>query len=152
MQSFKDYIISEFNVSGTTSILFKFSHSLTEKKDKKTKHTLNYHTITVQVHFYDKDLNLLLKESLKFVNNLLAKKDEQRLVNIAPKELENRFNFARREIVGEIVHDLHEKVNDISDKLTALELYDSGTNNNIIPSEFKGEVIQIAEEKQKFDM
>ena len=58
MESFKDYVVSEFNVDGTTSILFKFSHSLSVKIDKKTKKPLNNHTINVVVQFYDRNLTL----------------------------------------------------------------------------------------------
>ena len=32
---------------------------------------------------------------------MLNKKDAEKLVHISPKELENRFNLARREVVGE---------------------------------------------------
>ena len=158
MESFKDYIVSEFNVDGTTSILFKFSHSLSVKIDKKTKNPLNNHTINVVVQFYDRNLTLLRRETLKFVNNVLNKKDAERLVKIAPKELENRFNFARRAIVSIIQDEYIEKINDINDKLNALRLYENVevNSNNVIPSEFKGELVQINNEsnsdKQKFDM
>ena len=158
MESFKDYVVSEFNVDGTTSILFKFSHSLSVKIDKKTKNPLNNHTINVIVQFYDRNLTLLRRETLKFVNNVLNKKDAERLVKIAPKELENRFNFARRAIVSIIQDEYIEKINDINDKLNALRLYENVevNSNNVIPSEFKGELVQINNEsnsdKQKFDM
>ena len=154
MESFKDYIVSEFNVDGTTSILFKFSHSLSVKIDKKTKKSLNNHTINVAVQFYDRNLTLLRRETLKFVNNVLNKKDAERLVNIAPKELENRFNFARRAIVSIIQDEYIEKINDINDKLNALNSYENVEkgNNDVISSEFKGELIQINNDKQKFDM
>lgn len=158
MESFKDYVVSEFNVDGTTSILFKFSHSLSVKIDKKTKNPLNNHTINVVVQFYDRNLTLLRRETLKFVNNVLNKKDAERLVKIAPKELENRFNFARRAIVSIIQDEYIEKINDINDKLNALRLYENVevNSNNVIPSEFKGELVQINNEsnsdKQKFDM
>lgn len=158
MEEFKNYVVSEFNVDGTTSILFKFSHSLSVKIDKKTKKPLNNHTINVIVQFYDRNLTLLRRETLKFVNNVLNKKDAERLVKIAPKELENRFNFARRAIVSIIQDEYIEKINDINDKLNALRLYENVevNSNNVIPSEFKGELVQINNEnnsdKQKFDM
>ena len=80
------------------------------------------------------------------------------MVKIAPKELENRFNFARRAIVSIIQDEYIEKINDINDKLNALRLYENVevNSNNVIPSEFKGELVQINNEsnsdKQKFDM
>ena len=156
MNAFKDYVISEFKVDGTTSISFKFSHTLTTKFDKATKKLLNNHTINVVAQFYDKDLNLLRKETLKFINNVLTKKDAERLVNIAPKELENRFNFARRDIVGEIKDDYLSKMRDINDKIEALNMYENVRINETIPSEFKGELVQFKDSNQttkpKFDM
>ena len=117
MDSFKEYIISEFRVDGTTSISFKFTHTLTTRVDRRSKKMLNNHTINIVVQFFDCELNLLRKESLKFVNNVLTKKDAERLVNIAPKELENRFNVARREIAAVIMHDYIEKMDTINEKM-----------------------------------
>ena len=154
MQHFKDYVVSEYKVEGTTSILFKFAHSLSVKLDKKTKKPLNNHTINCTVQFYDKDLNLLHKASIKFINNVLNKNDAKKLINISPKELENRFNAARREIVSEIQKDYIEKRNDIDQKIYALSLYES-VNVDVIPDEFKGELIQMntnTNTKPSFDM
>ena len=157
MDSFKEYIISEFRVDGTTSISFKFTHTLTTRVDRRSKKMLNNHTINIVVQFFDCELNLLRKESLKFVNNVLTKKDAERLVNIAPKELENRFNVARREIAAVIMHDYIEKMDAINEKMGALQLY--ADDSGLISSEFKGELIQIAPskpsdrvEKIRFDM
>ena len=74
MQSFKDYVVSEFKIEGTTSISFKFTHSLSAKIDKKTNKMLNNHTINIAVQFFDKDLNSLYRTSFRFVNNVLNKK------------------------------------------------------------------------------
>ena len=164
MQSFKDYVVSEFKIEGTTSISFKFTHSLSAKIDKKTNKMLNNHTINIVVQFFDKDLNSLYRTSFRFVNNVLNKKQAKSLVNISPKELENRFNVARREIVSEIQNDYIQRRNEIDDKINSLLLYENveqsheGTtfrgseSHSIIPSEFKGEVIQFTETKPKFDM
>lgn len=151
MQHFKDYLVSEYKVEGATSILLKFTHSLSVKIDKKTMKPLNTHTINCTVQFYDKDLNLLHKASIKFINNVLNKNDAKKLINISPKELENRFNSARREIVAEIQKDYIEKRNDIDEKIYALSMYEC-VDVNIIPDEFKGELIQIAKDKPSFDM
>ena len=149
MQSFKEYVVDEFKVDGTTSISFKFTHTLAVKLDKKSKRPLNNHVVNVVVQFYDRDLNLLRKETLKFINNVLNKKDSERLVNIAPKELENRFNVARRDIVNDIKQDYLQKLNNINDKIGALDMYEPNVSS-IIPTEFKGELIQMA--KPKFEM
>ena len=138
MESFKDYLIQEFNVDGTTSISFKFTHNMTSKFDKQTTESYIIHNITVNIGFYDKNLVLLKKESIKFSNNILAKKDSKRLVKIAPKELENRFNSARREIVKSIQDDYLSKIADFDEKLSSLRLYeDIGTpDHDVIQSKF----------------
>ena len=152
-ENFKDYLLNEFKIDGVTSVLIKPTHSLNVKIDKQSKKMLNNHTISVSINLYDKDLHLLKKDIIKFVNNELIKKDADRLVNISPKELTNRFNFAKKDITKMIYDDLVEKMNAINDKINALNLYeDLKDKNDAIPSEFKGELIQLSKEKQKFDM
>ena len=152
-ENFKDYLLNEFKIDGVTSVLIKPTHSLNVKIDKQSKKMLNNHTISVSINLYDKDLHLLKKDIIKFVNNELIKKDADRLVNISPKELTNRFNFAKKDITKMIYNDLVEKMNAINDKINALNLYeDLKDKNDAIPSEFKGELIQLSKEKQKFDM
>ena len=152
-ENFKDYLLNEFKIDGVTSVLIKPTHSLNVKIDKQSKKMLNNHTISVSINLYDKDLHLLKKDIIKFVNNELTKKDADRLVNISPKELTNRFNFAKKDITKMIYNDLVEKMNAINDKINALNLYeDLKDKNDAIPSEFKGELIQLSKEKQKFDM
>ena len=122
----------------------------------KTNEVMNKHAINVAVKFFDKDLHLLHGDTLKFVNNVLNKKKADSLVNISPKELENRFNEARREIVAEIQKEYLEKRNDIDEKINSLMTYENITvkDHDIIKSAYKGELIQSAngESKQKFDM
>ena len=152
-EDFKAYLLNEFNIDGVASVLIKPTHSLNMKIDKKSKKILNNHTITVNISLYDKDLTLLKKDNLKFVNNELIKKDAERIVNISPKELTNRFNFAKKDITKMIYDDLVKKMNTVNDKINALNLYeDLKDKNDAIPSEFKGELIQLSKEKQKFDM
>ena len=154
MQSFKEYALSEYSgVSGITSTLFKFSHSMKIKIDKKSSKTFNEHTINVTIQMYDKDMNELKRASLKFINNTVPTK--MKFINISPKELENRFNAAKKEIVNEIFSELNDKMEDISQKINMLKLYSGGSVNTIIPSEFEGELIQSDEKKvskNKFEM
>ena len=117
MIAFKDYVINEYKVENCASTSFKFSHSLKPSIDKKTNKAMNTHTVNVEVKLFDKDLNLLHKDSLRFTNNVLNKKKAESLVNISPIELENRFNAARREIVCEIQKEYLEKRNDIENKI-----------------------------------
>ena len=156
MIAFKDYVINEYKVENCASTSFKFTHSLKPSIDKKTNKAMNTHTVNVEVKLFDKDLNLLHKDSLRFVNNVLNKKKAESLVNISPIELENRFNAARREIVCEIQKEYLEKRNDIENKISSLMMYENVgvKDNDIISSAYKGELVQMkdANNKQVFDM
>ena len=156
MQAFKDYAVSEYRIENVASISFKFNQSLKVTIDKKSGKALNNHTVNVAIKFFDRDLNLLHSDTLKFVNNVLDKKKADSLVNISPKELENRFNSARRDIVAEIHKEYQTKRREIDDKITSLMMYENVAINNhdVIPSAYKGELVQISSEgvKQTFDM
>lgn len=156
MIAFKDYVINEYKAENCASTSFKFSHSLKPSIDKKTNKAMNTHTVNVEVKLFDKDLNLLHKDSLRFTNNVLNKKKAESLVNISPIELENRFNAARREIVCEIQKEYLEKRNDIENKISSLMMYENVgvKDNDIISSAYKGELVQMkdANNKQVFDM
>ena len=158
MRAFKDYLNDEYQVQGSTSIRYVFTHSLTSKLDKKSNQLLNKHTITVNIQFYDEDMNLLKKASLKFVNNDLPPKAKKSLVNIAPDELINRFNAAKGEIVNEILNDYWVRQQLINEKITQLRVYhDINAPDNVIPQEFQGELIQAAAQAEpssskQFDM
>ena len=156
MIAFKDYVINEYKVENCASTSFKFTHSLKPSIDKKTNKAMNTHTVNVEVKLFDKDLNLLHKDSLRFTNNVLNKKKAESLVNISPIELENRFNAARREIVCEIQKEYLEKRNDIENKINSLMMYENVgvKDNDIISSAYKGELVQMkdANNKQVFDM
>ena len=149
LQDFKNYFIDEFQISNLASSEFKFSHSLKTVIDRKSKKVMNNHIITVSANFYDRNHNELRKGSIKFVNNEIPKKDASKLVNISPDELTNRFNSAKREIVSLIYEELVDKLNAINDKINDLSRYENINDNEMIKSEFKGELIQIADEKEK---
>ena len=156
MESFKEYVISEYRVENYTSVSFKFTHTATLTVDKKTEAHMYKHTINVAIKFYDKDMALLDTHTLKFVNNELNKKQAGSLVNIAPKELENRFNAARRDIVREIQNEYLAKRRDIEDKIDTLRWYENVNvaDRSVIPSEFKGVKVQAKDsvDKKVFDM
>ena len=139
--------------------MFTFTHSSTVKTDRKSSRPLVVHTIGVTIKFYDKDMNMLRKASIKFVNNKLPKKTRESLVNIAPDELENRFVAAKRDIANEIYQDYMVKRELLDVKIDALMYYENVTstpNANIIPDRFEGEMVQVAPvndtSKQHFDM
>lgn len=159
MQSFKDYLVSEFaeRAKNHVAIDFKFSHSISMKIDKSTNKHLKIDIIKVTLKFFDKNLNLLHSASISFENNVIPKIKAKQLINISPKELEVKFGFAKREICNEIYKELKEKLDDFQLKLTNLNNYIG--SEGIIPTEFKGETINISNENesppkssQKFEM
>lgn len=93
MQAFKDYIIEEYKnlATGFVGVEFKFTHTSGTKLDKKTEIHMRQDVIRVNVKFYNKDIQMLLSRSLQFDNNVLPKSVCNKLVNISPDELNNRF-------------------------------------------------------------
>ena len=145
MESFKSYLIEEYKckANGFVAVEFKFTHHNNVKVDKKTKVLLHNDIIKVSLTFVDKSMNKLFNTTISFENNVLPKSISKKLVNIAPKELENRFNAAKKEIISSIMNELCEKLSDINSKINALRKYYG--DNGIIPTEFKGESINIHE-------
>ena len=159
MENFKNYLISEYKekAKGFVAVDTKFSHSNCLKIDKKTKKTLKKDIIKVSIKFFNKDLKLLYTANLQFENNILPKSKAETLINISPKELENKFAFAKKEICEEIYKELKEKQDEIQLKIENLAQYIG--KEGIIPSEFKGETIKVVENtpeenkhKQVFEM
>ena len=159
MQQFIDYLITEYKdkATGYAAIDTKFTHSSTIKIDKKSNVPLKNDIIKVSITFYDKSMNKLYSSAISFENNLLPKTQAKKLVNIAPKELENKFATAKNEICNVILHELIDKRNDLNEKIDDITKYKGG--NSIIPTEFKGESVTVTESsvtpvkpKQKFDM
>jgi len=150
MEQFKDYLVSEYKVDGAVATELKFSHNMTVKIDKTSNIPLNVHTITVALKFYDKDLKLLKSASVKFVNNELTKCCAKKLVNISPDELTNKFMQVRPLIIDSIMSEYKQKLLDIEDKLRSLFTYKGVADEDItIDDTFKGELIQVNEEKPK---
>ena len=159
MNDFKSYLIGEYKdkVKGFVAAEFKFTHSSNVKVDKKSEVPLTNDVIKVSLTFYDKDMNKLLTSTVSFENNLLTKTMSKKLVNISPKELENKFSSAKNDICRTILSELVEKRNELNDKIDSVQKYLGF--KGIIPSEFKGESITIArnespqpQHKVKFDM
>ena len=156
MQEFKEYLIKEYKdkVQGYAAVQFKFSHNVNAKFEKKTDKTLRIDNINVKIKFVDKDLNKLFTTTVNFENDIIPKNKEKSLINISPKELDNKFAAAKTEIRKVIHEEYLEIVKDISTKVGNLQRY-SGNPNDVIPTEFKGESVQIEPEqpsKPNFDM
>ena len=142
MKSFVEYLVGNWEVVGCVSIEKKFSHMRKVGMDKKTELERINHCITVGLRFFDKDNKLLNSESVKFVNNLICKASEKRLINISGDELNNRFMGAKGEIIGIIRCGYIEKMNELKSKLDDVTDYGDGDIVGI-NKEFKGEHIEI---------
>ena len=157
--AFQNYLISEYKVQDFAAVEFKYNHSENIKLDKKLEKYVVQHVILVGIKFYDKTLKLLHSANLKFVNNVLAKVCEKKLVNIAPAELNNKFMAARSDIIKTITDELIAKLNEVGTKLKSVESYSGKANANIsISDQFKGELSQVLDSpvnvvsKNTFDM
>ena len=143
MQAFRDYLITEYKeqAKGFVAVEFKFSHSVNLKADKATKTPLRVDIIKVNMKFVNKNLDVLHTASIQFENNVIPKAKAKQLVNIAPKELEVKFGFAKKEICKVIYDELNEKRSDLTLRLNNLSNYIG--SSGIIPNEFQGEVIKV---------
>ena len=168
MEGFKSYIIDEFKdkAKGYVATEFKFTHSTNIKIDKKkpkglspegrSNIPLKNNIIKVNIKFVDKDMNVLHSAIVTFENNIITKANAKKLINISPKELENKFMVARKDICSIIMNEYCDKLGDLNSKIDGLKNY-VGVDG-IIASAFKGESIQIVDadvkdkNKQHFDM
>ena len=169
MEAFKSYLIEEFKdkAKGYVAVEFKFNHSTNIKLDKpkpkglspdgRSSKLLSIDIIKVNVKFVDKEMHQLYSSIVTFENNSLTKANAKKLINISPKELENKFMLARNDICKSVLNDLVDKSNELNTKIDSLKSY-IGVDG-IIPDQFKGEVIHVVDDadvkdknKQHFDM
>ena len=157
MQDFKDYLIEEFKdrAKGCVAVEFKYSHSTKIKTDKASGVSLKIDVIKIILRFVDKDMNTLLNNTITFENNVIPKNKEKSFINISPKELNNRFAFAKNEIVKSIMNEYIEKRDELNTKINEIKTY-SGNDNDIIKPCMKGETIKTIDNNErkisKFDM
>ena len=157
MQDFKDYLIEEFKdrAKGCVAVEFKYSHSTKIKTDKASGVSLQIDVIKIILRFVDKDMNTLLNNTITFENNVIPKNKEKSFINISPKELNNKFAFAKNEIVKSIMNEYIEKRDELNTKINEIKTY-SGNDNDIIKPCMKGETIKTIDNNErkisKFDM
>lgn len=149
MNQFKEYLLSEYQVKNAKAIKFSFSHNQTIKKPN-----IINDIITVRIKFVDENLSTILSPSITFENNVIRKSS---LVNISPKELNNRFAAAKQEICKVIMTDYMAKIDELNEKFNKLQQYCPNNNNTIIPQKFEGESISLTNPekivgKKVFDM
>ena len=144
MIDFKEYLIQEYirDVKGYKAVEFKFSYSLKTKQMKDVLKSTNI--IRVYIRFVDESLKTLLTDSITFENNTLNKTTINKFKNISGKELINKFNKAKSEIIASIINEHQQKAKEINDLITNLRTYQGGFNN-VIPNQFQGECIQLNE-------
>jgi len=169
MQELKNYLIDEYKdkAKGFVAVDFKFTHSVSVKIDKKSNVPLRNDILKISMTFYDKDMNKLYTSNISFENDILPKATAKKLINIAPKELENKFNAAKKSICKNIFDELKTKQIDIESKVNELKKYvgeerafspEAHRAEGIVPSQFKGELINPIDDevktksKVKYDM
>ena len=157
MEALKAYLVDEFKnrAKGYVAVEFKFSHNVNVRIDKKSKIPLKIDVIKVSLRFVDKAMNTLLSSNIVFENNAIPKNKEKQFINISPKELNNKFCFAKHEIIRTIMNEYISKRDELIAKIDSLKSY-SGNDNDIIDSKFKGQIVDIVDSdkpmKAKFDM
>lgn len=111
MNQFKEYLIQEYRekAKGFVAVEIKFSHSFNIKTEAKSGVVRKNDSIKVAMKFVDKELNVLYTASIVFENNLIPKRLHKSFINISPKELENKFNVAKKDICKEILKEYEEK-------------------------------------------
>jgi len=155
MDAFVQYLVSNYNVEGCTSIEKKYTHSMKIVIDKTENERIE-HSVNVALRFFDKDNKLLLSDSIKFVNNLLTAASKKKMKNISDKELENRFMRAKDSILNIIKDGYMDKITDLNVKIGELYRY-LGKDTVGCNAEFSGEHIELTEQTKKknkavFDM
>ncbi len=146
------------------AVEFKFTHTTSIKSDKRSGCVLKNDIVKVGIRFVDKDMNTLYNGSVVFENNIIPKKKEKCLINISPKELNNRFAFAKREILETIMEEYCEKRDELNRKINSLQSY-YGNDGEVIDTRVKGESVHVVDvnsnanegelletKKVKFDM
>ena len=160
MQALKQYLIEEFRdrAKGYVACEFKFSHYMKIKPDRASGISLKVDVVKICLRFVDRDMNTLYNGSVVFENNVILKSKEKSFVNISPKELNNKFAFAKAEIIKNIMDEYKDKLTELNKKINELIMY-SGNASDVIKPSMKGEVVKISEDdnadmiaKKSFDM
>ena len=152
MEALKAYLIDEYKAKAReyVGVEFKFTHSVHIRMDKQSKIPLKVDTIRVSLRFVDKDLNTLHSSNVVFENNEIPKSKEKQFMNISPKELNNRFCFAKSDIIRTIMSEYINKRDELNEKIDSLKTY-GGHDNDVIDSRFKGKVINVVDNEKPME-
>ena len=128
MEALKGYLVDEFKdrAKGYVAVEFKFSHNVNIRADKKSKTPLKIDIIKISLRFVDKDMNTLHSSNVVFENNAIPKSKEKQFINISPKELNNKFCFAKSEIIRDIMNEYNHKRKELNEKIDSLKKYGGG--------------------------
>ena len=150
MEAFKEYLIQEFRdrAKRFVAVEFKFNHSTKLKLDKASGVNLKIDVVKIVLKFYDRDMNVLLNDTITFENNVIPKSKEKSFINISPKDLNNKFAFAKSEIVKTIMNEYNEKRDELNTKISDLKKY-LGNESDIIKPCLKGETVKIDDSNKK---
>ena len=146
MQGLEEYLIDEYKdrARGYVAVDFKYTHSTRIKLDKASGVSLKIDIVKVAMKFVDRGMNVLYHGSVVFENNAIPKGKEKGFVNISAKELNNKFAFAKGEVVRSIMREYIDKRNELEAKIEELEMY-LGHDNDIIKPCMKGQVVKVVD-------
>ena len=138
MNAFEEYLLKEYQLpSNVCCNKFSYTHSTKQKIDNVSKRPIINNIINVKIESYDEKHNLISSHSEKFIDGHIHRTKQNKLINISPDELNNKFGFAKSHIVQVIVADYNNKLKDIQEKIDEINAYVH--ISQIIPSEFINE-------------
>jgi len=138
MNAFESYLLSEYKLpSNVCCNKFTYTHSTKQKIDKDSNRPIINNIITVKIESYDDKHNLISSHTEKFIDGHIYRAKQNKLINISPNELNNKFGFAKSHIIGVIVADLNNKLHEIQNKIDEINTYHHVSA--VIPNEFINE-------------
>ena len=138
MNAFESFLLSEYQLpSNVCCNKFTYSHSTRNKIDKPSNRPIVNNIINVKIDSYDDKHNLIATHVEKFIDGQIQRKKNNKLINISPAELNNRFAAAKQSIVNQIIAEYNVKLNEIQDKINEVNRYCK--SNGVIPNRFVNE-------------
>ena len=138
MDAFEEYLLREYQpLSNAVCNKFTFTHSTKRKIDKTSQVPVINNIINVKIESYDEKHNLIATHCEKFIDGHISRTKQNKLINISPDELNNRFGAAKLQISQTINAEYTNKLNDIQEKINELNSYVK--SNGVIPNQFINE-------------
>ena len=138
MDAFEEYLLREYQpLSNVVCNKFTFTHCTKRKIDKTSQVPVINNIINVKIESYDEKHNLIATHCEKFIDGHISRTKQNKLINISPDELNNRFGAAKLQISQTINAEYTNKLNDIQEKINELNSYVK--SNGVIPNQFINE-------------